>query len=129
MNPNNPRHSVLVYEVIKQTIQELITNLDEQVYQYASQKSFYNPPEGRTTAKRIDCKEIRKRLSQDAKDQNQAFINFKQVCTSVITHWLKQYNLREVQYMEGHRHVSSTEAYLVNHMEDLRADIDEFYPF
>jgi len=31
--------------------------------------------------------------------------------------------------MAGHRYVSSTEAYLVNQMEDLRADIDEFYPF
>jgi len=46
-----------------------------------------------------------------------------------ITHWLKQYNLREVQYMAGHRYVSSTEAYPVNNMEDLRADIDQFYPF
>jgi len=88
-----------------------------------------SPPVGRTTAKRMDCKEIWKRLNQDVKEQNQSFINFKQVRTSVITHWLKQYNLREVQYMAGHRYVSSTEAYLVNQMEDLRADIDEFYPF
>ncbi len=88
-----------------------------------------SPPVGRTTANRMDCKEIWKRLSQDVKEQDQAFINFKQVRTSVITHWLKQYNLREVQYMAGHRYVSSTEAYLVNQMEDLRADIDEFYPF
>jgi integrase/recombinase XerD len=47
----------------------------------------------------------------------------------VTTHWLKQYNLREVQYMAGHRYVRLAEAYMVNQMEDLRADIDQFYPF
>lgn len=57
------------------------------------------------------------------------FINFKQVRTSVITHWLKQYNLRQVQYMAGHKYVSSTEAYLVNHTEDLQQEIDQFHPF
>jgi hypothetical protein len=31
--------------------------------------------------------------------------------------------------MAVHRFVSSTEAYLVSQIEDLRADIDEFYPF
>jgi len=88
-----------------------------------------SPPVGLKTSKRSDCKEIWKRLSQEIREQDAQFINFKQVRTSVITHWLKQYNLREVQYMAGHRYVSSTETYLVNQMEDLRADIDEFYPF
>lgn len=72
---------------------------------------------------------IWKRLSEEVRAKNKEFINFKQVRTSVITHWLKQYNLREVQYMAGHRYVSSTEGYLVNHTEDLQKDIDQFYPF
>ena len=76
--------------------------------------------------------EIWKRLSKELKDQNlpsgNTFINFKQVRTSVITHWLKHYNLREVQYRAGHRYVSSTEAYLVNQIDDLQADIDKFHP-
>ena len=79
--------------------------------------------------------QIWKQLTQEIKaQQNKSpvggthFINFKQVRTSVITHWLKQYNLREVQYMAGHRYVSSTEAYLVNQIDDLQADIDKFHP-
>jgi len=87
------------------------------------------PPIGKAENTRTDCKEIWKRLSQEIKEQNKEFINFKQVRTSVITHWLKQFNLRQVQYMAGHRYVSSTEGYLVNHTEDLQKDIDEFYPF
>ena len=72
--------------------------------------------------------QIWKELSKTVKKQNPHFINFKQVRTSVITHWLKHYNLREVQYRAGHRYVSSTEAYLVNHIDDLQADIDKFHP-
>ena len=52
----------------------------------------------------------------------------KQIRTSVLTHWLKHYNLREVQYMAGHRYVSSTEAYLINDLEDLQEDISKFHP-
>jgi len=68
---------------------------------------------------------------QKSKEQRHSpkFINFKQVRTSVITHWLKIHNLRQVQYMAGHRFVSSTERYLVNQTEDLQADIDLFHPF
>lgn len=52
----------------------------------------------------------------------------KQIRASVITHWLKNYNLREVQYMAGHRYVSSTESYLINDLDDLSEDIDKFHP-
>jgi len=88
-----------------------------------------SPPIGKNYSNRKDCKEIWKRFSQDLKTQNKDFKNFKQVRTSVITRWLKQFNLRQVQYMAGHRYVSSTEGYLVNQTEDLQADIDQFYPF
>lgn len=88
-----------------------------------------SPPIGKDYSKRTDSGEIWKRLSQEIRETNSDFINFKQVRTSVITHWLKQFNLRQVQYMAGHRYVSSTERYLVNQTEDLQKDIDQFYPF
>jgi site-specific recombinase XerD len=88
-----------------------------------------SPPIGKDYSSRTDSGEIWKRLSQEIRETNSDFINFKQVRTSVITHWLKQFNLRQVQYMAGHRYVSSTEGYLVNQTEDLQADIDQFYPF
>jgi integrase/recombinase XerD len=87
------------------------------------------PPIGKDYNSRSDCKEIWKRFSQELKAQDQRFINFKQVRTSVISLWLKTHNLREVQVMAGHRYISSTEAYLVNQIEDLQADIDAYYPF
>jgi site-specific recombinase XerD len=76
-----------------------------------------------------DTLQIWKGLTKEIKAQNGKFINFKQVRTSIITHWLKTYNLRQVQYMAGHRYISSTESYLVNQTEDLQADIDNYHPF
>ena len=54
--------------------------------------------------------------------------NLKQIRASVITGWLKVYNLREVQYFAGHRYVSSTESYLINDLEDLKEDINKYHP-
>lgn len=53
----------------------------------------------------------------------------KQIRTSVITKWLRQYNLREVQYLAGHRYISSTEGYLQNEMEGLLEEVNQFHPF
>ena len=75
-----------------------------------------------------DSLQIWKGLTKEVKEQYKRFVNFKQVRTSVITHWLKQYNLRQVQYMAGHKYISSTEAYLVNQVEDLQKDIDQYHP-
>jgi site-specific recombinase XerD len=86
------------------------------------------PAAGKKTITDNDGINIWKRLSEEIRNTNKKFINFKQVRTSVITHWLKQYNLRQVQYMAGHRYVSSTEGYLVNQMEDLQSDIEQFHP-
>lgn len=76
-----------------------------------------------------DTLQIWKGLTKELKISQNSFHNFKQVRTSVITHWLKQYNLRQVQYMAGHRYVSSTEAYMVNQLDDLIEDVDKYHPF
>ncbi len=71
---------------------------------------------------------IIQKLMQKLKQQNPTIESIKQIRTSVITHWLKNYNLREVQYKSGHRYVSSTEAYLINDLDDLQEDISKFHP-
>lgn len=86
------------------------------------------PAAGKTTGTGKDTMNIWKGLSKDVKAICPRFINFKQVRTSVITHWLGAYNLRQVQYLAGHRYVSSTEGYQVNQIDDLQADIDQYHP-
>lgn len=61
-------------------------------------------------------------------EMNSKVTSAKQIRASVIIYWLKNYNLREVQYMAGHRYVSSTENYLINDMEDLTDEITKYHP-
>lgn len=98
-------------------------------YQESESKKLFLPTPIAGQEKANESLQIWKGLTKEIKNQNPDFINFKQVRTSVITHWLKLHNLRQVQYMAGHRYVSSTEVYLVNNTEDLQKDIDQFYPF
>lgn len=60
-------------------------------------------------------------------------INYKikdapQIRASVITHWLKFHNIRKVQYMVGHRYISSTEKYLQNDIKGLKEVIETSHP-
>lgn len=68
------------------------------------------------------------KLVQQLQKINPNVSSVKQIRTSVITHWLKHYNLREVQYMAGHRYVSSTESYLINDLEGLSEDVSKYHP-
>lgn len=55
--------------------------------------------------------------------------NMEQLRASVITEWLRQYDLRKVQYLAGHKYVSSTEAYRAAVIDELKEDITRFHPF
>jgi len=71
---------------------------------------------------------IAQQIMKQLKKQDSRVENAKQIRASVITHWLKHYNLREVQYRAGHKYVSSTEAYLVNDLDGLQEDITKYHP-
>jgi len=67
-------------------------------------------------------------LLSKLREDNPRIKNLDQLRASVITNWLKQYNKRKVQYMAGHRYVSSTEAYEANNIEALQEDVEKYYP-
>ena len=71
---------------------------------------------------------IMKYLLRDLHTINPKVTSTQQLRTSVIVHWLKLYNLREVQYMAGHKYVSSTEQFLVNEMDEMIEDIEKYHP-
>ncbi|WP_452598619.1 tyrosine-type recombinase/integrase [Pontimicrobium sp. MEBiC01747] len=62
-----------------------------------------------------------KRINHKVKD-------IKQVRASVITYWLSHFNIREVQYMAGHRYISSTERYVQDDLESLQEIIESLHP-
>ena len=81
-----------------------------------------------TQGSSLKLQNVMQKLMQQLHKQNKQVESVKQIRASVITGWLKIYNLREVQYFAGHRYVSSTESYLINDLEDLQEDINKYHP-
>lgn len=81
-----------------------------------------------TQGSSLKLQNVMQKLMKELHKQNKHVESAKQIRASVITGWLKVYNLREVQYFAGHRYVSSTEAYLINDLEDLKEDINKYHP-
>ncbi|MDB2520732.1 hypothetical protein N9X09_00715 [Flavobacteriaceae bacterium] len=64
---------------------------------------------------------LKKRINHTVK-------NSLQIRASVISNWLKNYNIREVQYMARHRNISSSERYLQDDLESLQEKIESLHP-
>jgi integrase/recombinase XerD len=60
--------------------------------------------------------------------QNKHYVNVAQLRASVITEWLKDKDVRIVQYMAGHKSVASTEQYKAVRLEDLQQALDQYHP-
>lgn len=54
-------------------------------------------------------------LVQELQGINPGLTNALHIRGSVIINWLKLHNKRQVQYMAGHKYISSTEAYAARH--------------
>lgn len=59
---------------------------------------------------------------------NAKIINAKQIRSSVITEWLRKNNLRQVQYMAGHKYVSSTQRYQLGNLDELHNELRQHHP-
>lgn len=55
-------------------------------------------------------------------------INGPHIRASVIMNWLKLYNIRQVQYMAGHKQISSTERYKEEDIHDLQKQLELYHP-
>lgn len=60
--------------------------------------------------------------------QYEWFTDAKQLRQSRISLWIKQYDIRQVQYMAGHKYVSSTERYQITNLEDLQKELEKHHP-
>ena len=73
-------------------------------------------------------KNILRALYERLQKKHERFVSIRQIRASVISNWLKTHNLREVQYMAGHKYVSSTERYLESRIEELQQQLDQLHP-
>ena len=69
------------------------------------------------------CKivEVVKKIHPGLKDS-------RQLGASVIMNWLKTNNIRQVQYMAGHKSIRSTESYRGQDLTDLTKQLELFHP-
>lgn len=67
-------------------------------------------------------------LFKDVQKTNPSIANAQQIRQSTITYWLKTMNLRQVQYMAGHKYVSSTERYQLNNLDNLQNKLEKCHP-
>lgn len=86
-------------------------------------EQFFLSAKGKTT-----LRNSLKPLHDELKTYNRNYHSFKQIRASVITYWLEQYNLRKVQYLAGHRYISSTEQYQQDNLEELHQMVNIFHP-
>lgn len=102
----------------------------EEYHTKESEKLFLTLPE--YSKQRTDSPNLMhvfKPLVKQLKSIEPNFLSFKQLRASVLTNWLKNQSLRKVQYLAGHRYISSTEKYLSNNLDGLINDIDKLHPF
>jgi integrase/recombinase XerD len=82
-----------------------------------------------SAGKRNSISNVMTNLVTELRATNPKLKSTQQLRTSVIVNWLKIHNLRKVQYLCGHRYVSSTEAYQISNMEGLQEEVKQFHPF
>lgn len=112
-------------------LMEYVTGVRVRLLKYhrvGEQALFLAAPRAGSGQARGNSLQVWKRLSEELRKQNTRFQDVQQVRASVITNWLGKHDLRHVQYMAGHRYISSTERYQVGQIADLQNDIDKFHP-
>lgn len=92
-----------------------------------SEGSLFIEPRKKEVSERNINNRIQYMFSQ-LRTLNPKVINAKQIRSSVITEWLQKNNLRQVQYMAGHKYVSSTQRYQLNNLDDLQNELRSHHP-
>ena len=68
------------------------------------------------------------KLSKLIKQINRSFLDMRQLRTSRITLWIKEFGLRKAQVLAGHRNITATERYVANDIETLQNEVEMFHP-
>jgi len=68
------------------------------------------------------------KIIEQIKKSHPEIIDSRQIRTSVIMNWLKSNNIRQVQYMAGHKSIRSTEQYRDQDLTDLTKQLELFHP-
>lgn len=78
--------------------------------------------------KSMQVQNILNHLFIDLREHHPEVKHARQIRQSVLSEWLKEKDVRIVQYMSGHKSVKSTEYYQSLHLKDLQEQLNKFHP-
>jgi integrase/recombinase XerD len=98
------------------------------LYEYKKQTNPSNEKLFTGTGKESDLQNVQDCLIKQLRKQHPYLTNASQIRQSRISLWIKQYDIRQVQYLAGHKYVSSTERYKSTDLEDLQKELEKHHP-
>ncbi len=98
------------------------------LYEYLSKRNSSNEKLFTGTGKESDLQNVQDKLIRKLRKNYTFLINGNQIRQSRISLWIKRYDIRRVQYLAGHKYVSSTERYKSTNLEDLRQELEKRHP-
>jgi len=111
-------------------LQEYITQTRPKLLKLKKQntKNYHTDKLLITTGNSHHLKEATRELIYLLRKQHPWFKSFLQVRSSVISLWIKEKNIREVQYMAGHNNIISTQRYVRANLDELKEQLGKFHP-
>jgi integrase/recombinase XerD len=97
-------------------------------YQSKYTKGLFLPQVEYRTSIAKQLKYINKELLELSKVLGIPYQSLKQLRQSCIVLWIKNYGLRQAQYLSGHKGIDSIERYQQQDIEDLSKQIELFHP-
>lgn len=122
--PSSRRSSSRTLKLQASQILPLRTYLDESRPALLEKRALQSPylfPARKSSDLICKIVEAVKRIHPEIKDS-------RQIRASVIMNWLKTNNIRQVQYMAGHKSIRSTESYRGQDLTDLTKQLELFHP-
>ena len=98
------------------------------LYEYLTKGNPSNEKLFTGTGKESDLQNVQDKLIRKLRKKHTFLINANQIRQSRISLWIKQYDIRQVQYLAGHKYVSSTERYKSTDLEDLQKELEKHHP-
>lgn len=98
------------------------------LYEYLMKRNPSNEKLFTGTGKESDLQNVQDKLIRKLRKKHTFLVNGNQIRQSRISLWIKQYDIRQVQYLAGHRYVSSTERYKSTDLEDLQKELEKHHP-
>lgn len=108
------------------TLQEYISKIRPQLLKQTDfvkgDRLFFTYASGQTV------NEALRKLLDVLKKKHPELTSMHQIRSSVLAEWIKNRQIREVQYMAGHTHLRSTQRYRDLNLQDLQESLNEHHP-